>query len=180
MLLVLAAALFVAAPANALKLGKPAPDVGKNESCGSCYVFQLETAPSSPSYVVPSGDWKIKSWKAAGNKHGKGKARLQIYRPTGVSDQYEIVEQSAVERFPAGKITRHPANIKVEGGDHLGIVGVGDFPSSYDGKDGDVVGHPTGCIFPTVGTTVGGGGDCGLGEFGLSRVNVGVRIRPVV
>ena len=182
-LLVLAGALATAGPASALKLGKPAPDVGGGESCGSCNAFQHETAPSSPSYVVPSGDWKIKSWKAAGNKHGKGEARLRIYRPTGTTDQYQIVDQSPIRRFPAGEITKHRAKIEVEGGDHLGIVGVGSFPSSYDSNKGaDVIGHPTAtanCIIPTIGDTVGGGGDCDLAEFAFARVNIAVRIKPI-
>ena len=181
-LLALVGVLALAAPAGAAKfkdLGKPARHVGNGESCGSCNTFQLETAPSTPSYVVPNGDWKIISWKAHGLKKGKSKARLRIYRPSdSVQDQFEIVAQSDVERFRAGQITEHRASIPVEPGDHLGIVGVGDFASSYDGKDGDTTGQPAGCIFPTIGFTVGGAGaDCTMNTIGKARVNVGVTLK---
>jgi hypothetical protein len=180
---VLVGALAVAAPASGAKfkqIGKAASHIGSGESCGGCNAFQVETAPSSPSYVVPKGEWKIVAWKAHGLKEGEGnsKARLRIYRPTGVTDQYEIVAESGIEKFPDGEITRHRVRIKVEKGDHLGIVGVGDFASGYDtGKDNDEYGIPTGCMFPTIGFTVGGGGDCGLSTTAGSRVNAGATLK---
>ena len=181
-LLVLAGAFAAASPAGAAKfkeLGKPARHVGNGGSCGTCNAFQLETAPATPSYVVPNGDWTIVSWKAHGLKKGKSKARLRIYRPsTSVQDQFEIVAESHVERFRARRITEHRTRIPVQSGDHLGIVGVGDFASSYDGRDADSTGQPTGCIFPTVGFTVGGAGaDCGTNVIGGARVNVGVTLK---
>jgi hypothetical protein len=172
--------VVLAAPAGAAKfkeLGKPARHVGSGGSCGGCNVFQLETAPSTPSYVVPNGDWKIIAWRSHGNKNGIAKARLRIYRPTGVTDQYEIAKESDIKRFPEGKITERSLRMRVEPGDHLGLVGVGDFPTSYDGRSADTTGHPTGCIFPTVGDTVGGGGTCGLTEFASSRANIGVTLK---
>jgi hypothetical protein len=181
--LVLVGALAVAAPASGAKfkqLGKPASKVGAGESCGTCDTFQFETAPSSPSYVVPKGKWKIVAWKAHGLKKGEGKskARLRIYRPTAVVDQYEIVSESGIESFPAGEITRHRTRIKVKKGDHLGIVGVGEFASSVDSsRFADTAGAPTGCA-PTVGVTVGGvGADCALSTFASSRVNVGATLK---
>ena len=181
-LLALVGVLAFAAPSGAARfkdIGKPARRVGNGESCGSCNAFQLETAPSTPSYVVPNGDWKIISWKAHGLKKGRSKARLRIYRPsTSVQDQFEIVAESDLERFPAGKVTSHRTRIRVKPGDHLGIVGIGDFASSYDGRDGDSTGQPAGCVFPTVGSTVGGAGaDCTNNILGFARVNVGVTLK---
>lgn len=180
-LLALVGVVALAAPAGAAKfrdLGKPARHVGAGESCGGCNAFQMETAPATPSYVVPNGDWKIISWKAGGLKQGRSKARLRIYRPTGVSDQYEIVKESGIERFRAGQITEHRIRMRVKPGDHLGIVGIGDFVSSYDGRTGDTIGQPGGCIFPTIGDTVGGAGaDCTNNTIGSARVNVGVTLK---
>ena len=178
--LALVAALVFAAPSSAAKfkeLGKAGRHINAGESCGNCNGFQVETAPSSPSYIVPKGRWKIVAWEAAGNKHGVGHALLRIYRPTGVSNQYEIVKESDSKKFPADEITEHKASIRVRKGDHLGLVGAGgDFPTFWDGKSGDISGHPTSC-FASVGSTVGGGGTCGLGTFNNSRVNVAVTLK---
>ena len=172
-------ALVTAGPASALKLGKPAPDVDPGETCVSCNAFQLKTAPSSPSYVVPSGHWKIKSWEAAGNPVAQGEARLLIYRRTGVAHQYKLVAGSDSEQFPPGVITEHSAAINVKGGDRLGTSGGGEFPTTYtSSKLKDVKGTATNCGSLTIGDTVGGGGDCDLDKTGKARVNVGVRIRP--
>lgn len=180
--LVLAGCFAFAAPAGAAKfkeLGKPARHVGAGGSCGSCNGFQVESGPSTPSYVVPNGDWKVIAWRSHGNKEGMAKARLRIYRPTGVTDQYEIAKESAIKRFPEGKITERRLRMRVRPGDHLGVVGVEDFPTVYDGRNGDTTGHPTGCIgiTPMVGDTVGGGGDCALDILNTRRVNIGVTLK---
>jgi hypothetical protein len=68
-----AAALgLVAAPAQAKRIDHVAP-VGTG-SCTNCWSFQVRTAPSSPSYKVPPGQWKITSWSVRGDVAGTAEA----------------------------------------------------------------------------------------------------------
>jgi hypothetical protein len=179
---VLAGAFAAGSPASGGKtrqLGKPAPKVTPGQECGTCNSFQIGTAPESPSYKVPRGKWRIIAWKAAGLAKGEGrsKARLRIYRPTGVTDQFKIIAQSDIESFAADKVTEHRTRIRVKKGDRLGIVGSGDFANLYDtGNTEDVRGTPTNCA-AQVGSTVGGGGDCDLIVNTNRRLNVGATIK---
>jgi hypothetical protein len=183
--LALVGGLVLAGPTGAAKfkqLGKVAPNPGAGETCGDCNTFQFATAPTSPSYVVPKGKWKIVSWRAAGPhpSDGAGHARLRIYRPTGVTDQFKIVKESDDELFPAGKVKEHKTKIRVRKGDHLGIRSVGSMLTSYDSNKGqDVMGAPAACSL-SVGSTIGpegSGSDCDLNEFGFSRTNVAVTLK---
>jgi hypothetical protein len=170
----------MAAPASGAKLkhlGRPAQHVGPNATCGGCNELQLETALSSPSYVVPRGHWTIVSWKAHGIHDGRSKAELRIYRPTGVDGQYKLVKESDVEGFPAGEITKHKAHFRVRKGDHLGLTGVGEFATVYSsGKLADVEGGPS-CGFFGVGTNIGTGTACPLSTSAGARVNVAVTLK---
>jgi hypothetical protein len=158
-------------------LGAPAPHVGSNGSCGSCNELQLETAASSPSYVVPHGRWTIVSWKSHGNHDDHGQAVLRVYRPTNVGGQYKLVKESDVEGFPPGEVTKHKAHIRVRKGDHLGLTGVGTFPTVYSsGKAGDIEGGPS-CGPYGVGTFVGTSTGCPLFTATEARVNVAVTLK---
>jgi hypothetical protein len=182
----LVALLVIAAPASGAKfkdLGKPARHIGPGESCTNCNEMQLETAPSSPSYVVPRGRWTIVSWKAHGNHDDPGKARLRIYRPTAVDGQFKIVVESKITRFPAGQITKHKARteqggrIHVRKGDHLGMVGVGLMATLYEtGKAGDVAAGTTGG-YPPLGSSVGTATTWPLSTSPEHRVNVAVTLK---
>jgi hypothetical protein len=181
-LLALVGVVAVAAPAGGAKfrqLGKVAPKVGAGDACGDCDAFQFSTAPASPSYVVPKGKWTIVSWKAAGLKNDVGHARLRIFRPTGVNDQFEIVTESDKERFPAGKVKEHDTRLRVRKGDHLGISSVGDMATSYDtNKFEDITGGASACsgVGDTVGP-MGSGSTCTLSKFEFSRTNVAVTLK---
>lgn len=70
------------------------------------------------SYTVPSGDWVITSWSAAGGPPGE--EALVVFRPIGTTDEYKVVGSTSSHSLPDSQNT-FGANIKVKGGDLIGF-----------------------------------------------------------
>jgi hypothetical protein len=163
-------------------LGEPAKHVGSGLSCGDCTQLQIDSAKSSPQYIVPKGDWKITSWRAHGlhKGDGVGHARLRIFRPTGVDGQYELVKESDVEKFPVNVVTKHRTSLKVQEGDHLALTSVGDFANVYDSnKERDVTGGLSGCGPESTGPMIGTGTACPINETSHGRMNLSVKMKKL-
>jgi hypothetical protein len=169
----LGSALAVGSPAAALTLGSLAPpDLG---GCGNCNVVQRKTAPGEPSYEVPPGKWKIKSWSAQGGGTAAGKARLRVYRPTGTKRQLKLVKQSAYGTVPADGHPVFATNLKVRGGDLIGLYTQDNIPSAHNIGLGKNVVWTVGCA-STVGDLVGAGTGCKPGLLKGYLVNAEVTL----
>jgi hypothetical protein len=177
--IVLAAMCVIAVPADAAKirLGQVAPSGAFPGSCGGeCDAFALDTAPASPSYVVPRGRWTVVSWRAQADPSVPGEARLRIYRPTQVDGRFRLFAQTRTRPFPAGTISVYRAHIRVRGGDLLGIGTLTTIPLVYQTPNaGDEIADPT-CT-PQVGDPVGAGTSCALTQTTGRRVNIAATLR---
>lgn len=169
----LASAVALGSPAVALKLGSLAPpDLG---GCGNCNTVQRRSAPGQPSYEVPPGKWKIKSWSAQGGGTAAGKAMLRVYRPTGEKNQLKLIRQTSLEKIPADGHPVFKTDLIVRGGDLIGIYTVDNVPAGYlSGLNKDFT-----WVFACdldVGDLVGPGSDCKLNPLKGDLVNVEVTL----
>jgi hypothetical protein len=158
-------ALAVATPAAAetTTIGKVAPAGDQSSSpCIGCTGLQLATATSSPSYVVPAGNWRrLVAWRIRGGAEFNGHAALRIFRPTATPGRYRLVNQSEEGTVPAKRVSRFGTSIPVRRGDLLGLRtgnDPGDLEFEYqsaspDDLMGAVIGDPV------IDDTVGAGGD---------------------
>jgi hypothetical protein len=171
------------ASAETAQIGQTAPG-GSAGACIGCTGLQPVTDPASPSYMVPSGTWTLTAWKIRGGATAAGNARLRVFRPTGVTDRYELIAETADEPVPAAVESTFAANIPVQGGDVLGMrTGpiVGDIASTYPGNLGDVNWQVLGD--PALNQTVGTGGDFSAANNPGFRTNIAAtlfRADPVV
>ncbi len=125
-------------------------------------VFQVETDPASPSFVVPpvpagAAPWSVTSWGALGGD-GDGSAAIEIWRPTGTPDEFRLIAIGPQQPFPTGVLTTHSVDIPVLPGDHLGVVSGPDtdFSANYgSGLSGDLAIWQVGPTTPAVGQTMG-------------------------
>jgi hypothetical protein len=69
-------------------------------------------------YTVPSGEWTITSWSAAGGPPGQ--EALVVYRSTGTPNEYKVVGSTSAHALPNSQNT-FSASIKVKGGDLIGF-----------------------------------------------------------
>ena len=70
------------------------------------------------SYTVPAGRWQIIQWSAAGPSDGT--MALVVFRPTGTTDEYKVVNSSQARSLFAVK-NNFSARIKVREGDLIGL-----------------------------------------------------------
>jgi len=105
------------AGAATLTLGQVAPQ-GTTGMTTNITTFQSGSAPTSPSYVVPAGNWTVTSWSSeAGTTDSM--ARLRIIRP--ISGHVTIVAESGDESIPANTNGPFPTNLPVQAGDLIGF-----------------------------------------------------------
>ena len=139
-----AAALWAVptALADSVTIGSVAPS--STGGCNTCTFMQFTTDPSSPSYVVPpapaTGPWMITSWSARGGI-ADGAASLEIWRPTNLAQQFQLVTIAAEQTFPANVVTSHAVSIPVLPGDHLALRTGADgsvAPNYVTGSSSDV------------------------------------------
>lgn len=160
------------ASAETVQIGQTAPG-GSAGACIGCTGLQPVTDPASPQYTVPSGTWTLTAWKIRGGATAAGNARLRIFRPTGVTDRYELVAETADEPVPAAVESTFAASIPVQAGDVIGMrTGpiVGDIASNYPGNLGDVNWQVLGD--PVLHETVGTGGDYSAANNPAFRTNI--------
>jgi hypothetical protein len=172
----LAGMLLFAAGASAasVQIGQLAPS-NTDGGCDGCTNLQVETVSPAPSYEVPAGSWTLTSWSAQGGLKG-GSVKLRIFRPTAIPGQFRLVAETPLETIAPATIATFPAEIPVEPGDRLGLEtgpgtgGPNYYPSTYSAPLGNreygVVGAPT------VGQTVGTGGEFEVGNSGGHLLNI--------
>jgi hypothetical protein len=131
---------FALAPSTAgavtVTLGRVAPQ-GTTSTTTNATVFQSASAPTSPSYAVPAGNWTVTSWSSeAGTTDSM--ARLRIVRPVG--GHVTIVAESGDQSIPANTNGPFPTNLPVQAGDLIGIKTgnpAGNIAPNYPGQTGD-------------------------------------------
>jgi hypothetical protein len=137
----MAALLLIASsagPARAatVTLGQVAPQ-GTTGSTTNITTFQYSSAPTSPSYVVPAGNWTVTSWSSeAGTTTSL--ARLRIIRPVG--NHVTIVAETSDQSIPANTNGPFPTNLPVQEGDLIGFQTgnpAGNIAPYYPGQFGD-------------------------------------------
>jgi hypothetical protein len=178
LVLTTAAALAIAPGAGAKTLGRLTPkDTPSGGTCSGCHGFQKSTAPSSPSYAVPAGKWKITSWRTRNTTDHGVAARLWIFRPTG-PDVYKLIGRSEKVPVGAGKAPSHKTSIKVKKGDLIGLESFGDMITTGPSAAAeDVAAGPT-CRHVANGQSVGTGTGCGNYEAnGLINVTATLKRR---
>ena len=164
----------VAGPASA------ATTIGQNGAsvagtCGGGNTFvQTGTAPSVPSYAVPTGGGVITSWSFAAGSTAAEQDKLKVVRPTGTANQFFVVGESALETMTPSTLNTFLVRIPVHAGDLLGLF-------TFDGDDCVVSTHTTGntdaylpSADPAPNTTFTGIPETSSGE----AYNVSARVEP--
>jgi hypothetical protein len=158
-----AAAPALGAPTTVGSLGTAAQM--PNVACTSA--LQRQTAPSSPSYVVPH-DGTLTSWSVRGATQAAA-VQLQVYRPAG-PNQWLLVAETSARQVPASVVSTFTANIGVKAGDILGRTGLGCvYTSAVSGDNVQTFGY-----HPEVGTVATPDGP-GASAW---RLNVSARVEP--
>jgi hypothetical protein len=94
--------------------------VGADTACttpGDFVVAQTGVSGGT-SYTIPAGNWTITSWSAQGGSGGQ--EALVVFRPSGTPNEYTVVASAGPRSLAAGLNTFN-ANIKVKGGDLIGL-----------------------------------------------------------
>jgi hypothetical protein len=120
--LALSAVLLSASAGAAWAVGKGLTlgQRGADTACGApgdMVAAQTNTS-GGVSYTVPAGKWRIIRWSAAGPSGGK--MALVVFRPTGTTDEYQVVGSSNADSLPATK-NKFSAEINVREGDLIGL-----------------------------------------------------------
>jgi hypothetical protein len=102
-------------------IGQVPPLAGGQAGCGNIDESVAQLAVSGgPSYIVPSPGGVITSWRAGG-LDGDRDLALRVFTgdPSGTS--FTPVEESQTETFPSGMNPSFPTQIRVSGGELLGL-----------------------------------------------------------
>ena len=172
----LAAALVCvgAAPAPAaVQIGQT---MNRGWTCsGDGYTMLQKTTQAAPAYAVPAGGGVITSWSHQANDAPNARMSLEVFRPTGVANEFRAVGQSAVEQIEPNGLRTFATRIPVQEGDLIGLAIVsGDqtacnFPQTF--SNGDATGRVN--VDTAPGTTYGF-----LCCDYRYRVNVGATVEP--
>src|SRR5262245_38738980 len=94
------AGLIAATAAALLAVGMGAPagaatttigQLGGSNVCGAATADWVQAGVGSgTSYTVPAGDWNVTSWSTQAGG-AAGSLQLEIWRPTGTPDQFQLV-----------------------------------------------------------------------------------------
>ena len=120
--------LPAAAAASSTRVGHPqsAPPGG---GMGSGTYLNVQTAPASPSYVLPAGI--VTSWSFYANTT-PGQVRLKVFRPAG-GGQVTVVAQSDYQSVAASSLNTFATHLQVQAGDLIGVTvaGTGSGPQAW-------------------------------------------------
>ncbi|MFN8131878.1 MAG: thrombospondin type 3 repeat-containing protein [Solirubrobacteraceae bacterium] len=120
--------LPAAAAASSTRVGHPqsAPPGG---GMGSGTYLNVQTAPASPSYVLPAGI--VTSWSFYANTT-PGQVRLKVFRPAG-GGQFTVVAQSDYQSVAASSLNTFATHLQVQAGDLIGVTvaGTGSGPQAW-------------------------------------------------
>jgi hypothetical protein len=154
--LALSAVLLSASAGAAWAIGKGLTlgQIGGDTACGAPgdMVAAQTSTSGGVSYTVPEGKWRIIWWSAAGPSDGK--LALVVFRPTGTTDEYQVVGSSEAHSLPAAK-NKFSAEMNVREGDLIGLwAKPGTLCGVYtgDGSDTASIFFPT--EIPDGGTTM--------------------------
>jgi hypothetical protein len=176
-----AALAFAAAPAEGKRLGQVAPE------CDHCspiptgtpqHGLALNTAASSPSYVVPRGRWRITSWSVRDNSNFPDAVRLLVFRRASTPGRYRLIAKSPQRLVPPDSAPTFASSIRVRGGDRLGLETQGYLTPVYPtaSLQDKVAGFPCSTV---LGKAIGAGTACPLtpsSGFG-ARLNLAATIK---
>ncbi len=127
------AGLIAAISAALLAVGMGAPagaatttigQLGSSNECGAVNADWVQAGVGAgTSYTVPAGAWNVTSWSTQPGGALAGSLQLEIWRPTGTPDQFQLVGISPVGTTgTTGTSTFDLATpIAVQGGDLLGL-----------------------------------------------------------
>jgi hypothetical protein len=105
---------------------------GSSSSCASGIDLAQTVVASGTSYTVPAGNWIVTSWASQAGLGSSGplagSLQLEIWRPTGTTNQFELVGISPVGTTNATGISTFSlvTPITVQGGDVLGLRSLTD------------------------------------------------------
>ena len=117
--------LIAAASASATTTIGQLQPVYSGGTCAGSAVIERTVPAGTASYEVPPGGWVITSWQT---KTGTlaGTAKLKVYRPTGVANEYLILAEEGPHSIAAETSpTFSGLQIPVQGGDLIGLTGSG-------------------------------------------------------
>ena len=96
---------------------------------------------SGAGYVVPAGDWTITSWSTFAGNFGDsgGSMSMMVFRPTVDPGSYTVVAATPVQALTMSALNTFPADVRVKGGDLLGMWATGFAACSTEtGLPGDL------------------------------------------
>jgi hypothetical protein len=100
--------------------------------------FLLQTGVSGgASYTVPAGNWTLSQWSTLANAAGGSMSAL-VFRATATPGSYSVVGASPVKTLTPSVLNTFTADIKVKGGDLLGLwVSAGTGCGFFTGNGAD-------------------------------------------
>jgi hypothetical protein len=110
------------------------------DASGTCFIpaFIVPTGVSGgASYTVPGGTWTLSQWSTLANGAGGSMSAL-VFRATATPGSYSVVGASSVKTLTPSVLNTFTADIKVKGGDILGLwvsAGTGCGFSTGNGAD---------------------------------------------
>jgi hypothetical protein len=163
-----------AAAAKTLTLGSFGP--AYTGDCSSCALFARKSDTGEPSYKVPAGNWTITEWAARGSLSGSGHARLQVWRATGTPGQFKLVKESTREKVAQDGKAFFATNLKVKGGDLLGIRTYTGVASGYHTENSVDSSWIVNCNPSGVGQLAGKDSECPLTKFPGDLTNIKAKL----
>src|SRR4029453_11905516 len=94
-----------------------------SDASGTCLLpaFIVQTGVSGgASYTVPAGTWTLSQWSTLANAAGGSMSAL-VFRATATPGSYSVVGASPVKTLTPSVLNTFTADIKVKGGDLLGL-----------------------------------------------------------
>jgi hypothetical protein len=125
-LIAVTAALTLTGAANAGAATEIGSNCPANAGTGEYSLVQLEKSPANPLPVAAPAAGVITQWKVniAVPIPGLGQ-RLQVLRPAGVANAYQVVAETEVRTVTLGQ-NAFPTRIPVQGGDQIGAASQGE------------------------------------------------------
>jgi len=173
---------LMAATAEGKRLGQLAPSCDVHCPLPPAGLQQqgiaLHTAASSPSYRVPRGRWKIRSWRVQPYSTYTALARLLVYRPAAKHGRYKLIAESDQGIVSGGVVPTFKSAIRVRRGDRLGLAASGPLKLDYPTPAPTDKAATFPCA-PAPGDAIGTGSVCPLTPTSGRRINLAARIRRI-
>jgi hypothetical protein len=137
-------------------------------------VFIQTAVSGGATYTVPAGTWTLSQWSTqAGLLPGTSMSAL-VFRATATPGSYLVVAASAVQALTPNVLNTFTADLKVEGGDILGLWGsTGTACAFVTGDPADTFDSASAASPPSVGSVV-----ATVGPFPDLRGNIEATLDP--